>query len=71
MSLQTRLIRLEESSPTATLPRIVGVWLIPVEPEAAAVARYCADRGLEKLPAGVSPQFISWLPPGEEGPTDA
>jgi hypothetical protein len=49
-----RLAKLEKES-TVTLPRIAGVWLIPVEPEAAAVARRLAG----KLPA--SPQFVSWM----------
>jgi hypothetical protein len=52
-----RLAKLEKES-TATLPRIDGVWLVPVEPEAAALARQLAG----KLPP--SPIFVSWA---EEG----
>jgi hypothetical protein len=53
-SIKRRLTKLEKES-TATLPRIAGVWLIPVEPEAAAVARQLAG----KLPP--VPQFVSWM----------
>jgi hypothetical protein len=58
MSIETRIIRLEDRRPSNASPI---VWREPGEPEAAAIARYCADRGLEKLPCGVVPQFVSWL----------
>jgi|HubBroStandDraft_4_1064222.scaffolds.fasta_scaffold11074_9 hypothetical protein len=48
-----RLAKLEKES-TTTLPRLEGVWIIPVEPKAVAVARQLAG----KLPP--PPYFVSW-----------
>jgi hypothetical protein len=56
MSIETRITRLEERRPS-NAPALV--WLEPGESEDAAIARYCADRGIEKLPG--APLFLSWL----------
>jgi hypothetical protein len=53
-NIAARLAKVEKES-TATLPRITGVWLIPVEPKAAAEARQLAGG----LPP--EPKFVSWM----------
>jgi hypothetical protein len=53
-NIAARLAKVEKES-TATLPRITGVWLIPVEPKAAAEARQLAG----ELPP--EPIFVPWM----------
>jgi hypothetical protein len=57
MSIENRISRLEESRPpTAT----AYIWLDEGESQDAAVARYCAARGIEYLAPGVVRQFLTW-----------
>ena len=56
-SIATRISRLEESRPPKTTAYI---WLDQGESKDAAVARYCAARGIEYLAPGAVRQFLTW-----------
>jgi hypothetical protein len=56
-SITTRISRLEESRPTNATAYI---WLGQGESQDAALARYCAKRGIEYLAPGVDPVFLIW-----------
>ena len=55
-TLQGRLDRLE----SRMLPRTAYIFVAQGESQDAAVARYCAARGIEYLAPGVDRVFLTW-----------